>query len=417
MADGSADDLPTRGIRTICLPITEEKYNELISDAKLFREWLQESAQLYPELFPIGFDLGFEMKDQRTSQKLGIPLRRIRLRNGESFTVRPCFVMPYMTALTADVEKGLFLRRFGVPLWAVSYVLGRDPMFWFRQEIALGRNSIVGTTVHKVDIPEHLVADEHHQTLNGDKVYLATTVGGGCILGAEVAPTGSIEDLTKAYGVFQEEARDVEPEYQPLTVNTDGWKGTRASWKVLYPTIVLLRCILHAWLKIRDRGKGLKQTFFKLGDLVWGAYRAVTKSSFSQRIRRLKTWANQNLSGTVHNEVIDLCDKKDLWLEAYDHPGGHRTSNMLDRAMRPMNRYFENGQHLHGKHGRTTRLHVRGFCLLHNFSPWHPATTKANAGWQSPAEKLNQYRYADNWLKNLMVSTSLGGYKHSPQKA
>lgn len=417
MADGSADNPLLQGSRTICVPVMEEKYGSLVEDAAQFRAWLQEMFGRFPELFPSGFELGFELKDLRTSKKLTIPVRRIRLRNGESFTVRPSFLMPYMTAMTDDVEKGLFLRKFGVPFWALARVLGRDPMFWFRQECALGRNSIVGTTVRRTDIPQDLLADEHHQTLNGKKVYLATTVGEGCILGVEVAPTGSIEDLSGAYGVFREEARDVEPEYQPQTVNTDGWKGTRGAWKLLFSTIVLLRCFLHAWLKIRDRGKNLKDVFFQLGDLVWGAYRAETKSSFSQRIRHLRTWAKKNLTGSVLTEVLDLCDKKKFWLEAYDHPEGHRTSNMLDRVMRPMNRYFFNCQHLHGKGSITTTRHVRSLALLRNFAPWHPATTKANAGWQSPAERLNKHRYHDNWLHNLMVSTSLGGYRNPPQKA
>ena len=40
-------------------------------------------------------------------------------------------------------------------------------------------------------------------------------------------------------------------------------------------------------------------------------------------------------------------------------PGGHRTSNMLDRLMRGMNRYFDHGQHLHGSY-EACRLHSRG---------------------------------------------------------
>lgn len=418
MADGSADNPPTRGIRTICVPVVEENYIQIVQDAAQFRVWLQETHSRHPELFPAGFELGFEMKDLRKSKKLSFSVRRIRLRNGECYSIRPSFIMPYFTAVAGDVEKGLFLRKFGVPFWALVQVFGRDPMFWFRQECALGRNSIVGTTVRQADIPLHLAADEHHQTQNGRKVFLATTVGAGCYLGVAVANTGSIEDLSAAYGVFREEARNVEPEYQPQTVNTDGWKGTRGAWQALFPAIVLLRCFLHAWLKIRDRGKNLKQTFFDLGDRVWDAYRAATKSSFSQRIRHLKTWAEKNLTGAVQIEVLDLCRKKKFWLEAYDHPEGHRTSNMLDRVMRPMNRYFFNCQHLHGTGTSITRTrHVRGWALLWNFAPWNPAITKANAGWQSPAERLNQHRYHDNWLQHLMVSTSLGGYRSPPQKA
>ena len=76
--------------------------------------------------------------------------------------------------------------------------------------------------------------------------------------------------------------------------------------------------------------------------------------------------------------------------------------------MRAMNRYFFDGQHLHGSHS-ASKLHCRGWVLLYNFAPWNPATTKNNGGWISPAERLNRHRYHDNWLQNSMVSASLGG--------
>jgi hypothetical protein len=325
--------------------------------------------------------------------------------------------MPYMTARTSDVENALFLRKFGVPLWAMAQVFGRDPMFWYRQECQLGRASIVGTTVRRIPIPEHLLADEHHQTCDGAKVYVATTVADGCCLGAAVAPSAGTEDLTAAYGVFAEEARNVDPTYQPQTVNTDGWKSTQAAWRTLFPLIVVLRCFLHAWLKIRDRGKHLGERFHELSRKVWDAYHAESKRSFAQRLRHLTTWAGRHLSGVVLEAVRDLCAKKPLWMQTYDHPEGHRTSNMLDRLMRPMYRYFFDGQHLHG--GRlANERHVRGWALLWNFTPWHPATTKANEGWRSPAERLNQHRYHDSWLQNLLISSSMGGYRfRTPQKA
>jgi hypothetical protein len=415
MADGSASKSPTRGSRTICLPAVEESYLENVNDAARFRGWLEECFQAHPELFPAGFDAGFEMKDQRTSKKSLVPLRRIRLRNGQGFTVRPSFVTPYMTARTDEIEKPLFLRKFGVPFWALTYVFGRNPMYWFRLESSLGRNSIVGTTVRQASLPEHLLADEHHQTRKGEKVFVATTVGGGCILGAEMAEVAGTEELGAAYGVFRAEARNVTPDYQPQTVNTDGWKGTRAAWALLFPTIVLLRCYLHAWLKIRDRAKNLKETYFELATRVWEAYHAPDKRTCSQRLRHLKTWAEQNVSGVVLSTVLDLCEKRAAWLDAYDHPQGHRTSNMLDRVMRGMNRYFFDCQHLHGGIAANNQ-HVRGWALLWNFTPWSPATVKANNGWQSPAQRLNQHRYHENWLHNLLVSASLGGYRTAPQK-
>ena len=38
------------------------------------------------------------MKDGRTSVKQGEALRRIALRDGRAYSIRPSFLMPYMTA-------------------------------------------------------------------------------------------------------------------------------------------------------------------------------------------------------------------------------------------------------------------------------------------------------------------------------
>ena len=108
-------------------------YTEVLRDPNKFRESIDFSLQKRPELFPQEITNGYLMKDIRFSAKLSIPVRRIEI-GGTSYTVRPSFVMPYMTGFVDDVEKGMFLRKFDVPFWALAYVFGRDPMYWFRIE-------------------------------------------------------------------------------------------------------------------------------------------------------------------------------------------------------------------------------------------------------------------------------------------
>jgi hypothetical protein len=91
-----------------------------------------------------------------------------------------------------------------------------------------------------VEIPERLLADEHHQSLDIEKVYIATIVAGGCCPVAEPATTAGTDDLKAAYEVSKDEARDIAPKYAPKTVSTDGWKGTQAAWKILFPMVVIL---------------------------------------------------------------------------------------------------------------------------------------------------------------------------------
>jgi hypothetical protein len=128
-----------------------------------------------------------------------------------------------MTGWTDDVEGPLFLRSFGVPFWAPARVFGNDPTYWYRLELSLGRNSIVGTTVRLAELPEHLLADEHHQPRDGDRNYVATAVAAGCCLGAALAQTAGLEDLQPAYELFKHEAENVKPDYRPKTVRVDGW--------------------------------------------------------------------------------------------------------------------------------------------------------------------------------------------------
>jgi len=401
-----------RGFSTICLPISKERYDQIIDSPALFRHWLDQAFRDAPELFPTAFSLGYTLKDDRVSAKRGLRQRRIRCKaTGAAFSVRPCFVLPYMTAWTDTATGPLFLRSFGVPFWALAHVFGKNSMFWYRLEVGLGRNSIVGTTVRHAPVPEHLLADEHHQRRNGVKNYIATTVGAGCCLGAALSQTADAEALQAAYGVFKEEAQNVKADYRPATVNTDGWTATQQAWRALFPLVVILRCFLHGWLSIRERAKHLGELFRTLGEKVWDAYHAPQRRSFAQRLRRLGEWASRHVKATwVLEQVKKLCGRARVYGRAYAHPGGHRTSNMLDRVMRAMNRYYEDSQHMHGSE-RACARHCRAWALLHNFRPWHPAVLRAHGGNESPAVQLNQHRYHKKWLDNLLVSASMAGFR------
>jgi hypothetical protein len=404
MASETTTTPSQRQNRTIILPISQEQYDSILNNHEEFHQWIAENYALHPELFPAEMKNGYKLNGTRTDAKIGLVVRRIRFGKNLCYSIWPSFAMPYGTALAKDVEHGLLLRKWNVPYEVLADIFGRNAMFWYRLETSFGRYSIVGTTIKATKIPTDLLADEKHEKLVGEKVYIATTVGAGCVLGAEFSSSASGDDLKKAYGVFKEEALAVEPEYAPSTVNTDGWNGTQSAWSALFPMVVMVRCFLHAWLKIRERSKNLKALFFEIGERVWNVYHAPTRAMMSQRIRRLRDWATQHLSGVVLEKVLDLCAKSHLWSVWYDH-GGHATSNMLDRLMRSQNKYFDRGQHLHGdKHSANKRC--RAWAILHNYWPWCRKSVKDNDGARCPAERLNKKRYHDNWLQNLLVATS-----------
>ena len=404
------------GKHTLILPIPEEHYREIFDYPQRIRsEWLDPLYAQHPELFPPGFENGYEMNGHYSSKRQGIKIRRIKLKNGKQFQLRPAFLLPMMVARVDDVADALFLRKFAVPYWALAKLYGRNLSFWYRLETSFGRNSIVGTTVKTVPIPVHLLADEHHEKINKTKTYIATTVAEGCVFGAEISMSASADDLKNAYGVFKSEALVVDTKYAPSTVNTDGWGGTIGAWMALFTGITLIRCFLHAWLSIRDRAKGLKELFFEIGERVWEVYYSESKRFLGQRIRRLRDWAEKNLQGVVLKKVLDLCAKGDEWSVWYDYPEGHTTSNMLDRLMRSQNGYFDRGQHFHGD-VESANMRSRSWAILYNYWEWSPEAVEANEGAKCPAERLNGKRYDDCWLANLLVATSLGGTKKLPLK-
>ena len=401
--------------RAITFPVDQQKYLETVQDFKLFRIELDGAIKTSPEIFPTDIQNGYSMKDLRYSKKSGLPIRRIEI-GGISYTVRPSFVMPYQTALTKDVEKAIFLRKFDVPFWALSYVFGKNPMFWYRIEQTLGRNSIVGTTIKDPKLlPEHVSADEKHSRLNGEKVYVATTAGSQCILGASVSENAGENGLTGAYGKFKEESCNLDPEYAPKSVNTDGWKATMNVWKTLFTNIFVICCFLHVFIKIRDRSsKKYRELFDIVSDKIWDCYKAQSKSSFSQRVRRLYEWANKERTPDVILKPIKkLKENLSKYSKAYDLPGCHRTSNMVDRLMQRMDRHLFSTLYFHGNL-KSAELSIRGWALIYNFAPCNPRTVMKHEGWCSPAERVNRFRYHENWLQNLLISASMGGFRSIP---
>ena len=113
---------PTRGPKTICIPCSQEQYQRIVDDPVRFREFLDQQIEATPELFPPEIRRGYRMKDLYTSRKTGWRLRRIDLRNGESYSVRPSFLMPYLSGRTEDVQAPLFSASspFRSGLWPRS---------------------------------------------------------------------------------------------------------------------------------------------------------------------------------------------------------------------------------------------------------------------------------------------------------
>jgi len=381
---------------------------------------------IHPELFPNDMHRGYKLHGMMPPSKKmpQVQLRRIQLaaldeqERLQVYTIAPCDLLPYMAGDVTEVEKALFLRRFGVPFWALTYVFGRNDAYWCNLTTSFGRHDIVGTTIKQAEkLPQHLLADEKHTRFQGNKAYIATTVANDCVLGASISLTADEKGLTEAYSHFKDEAQRLDPEYEPETVNTDGWWSTHLAWKSLFTSIIFIPCFLHAFIKIRSRGKRLGDTFFDIQQQVWDIYHALSRAEFLTKIDCLQFWTEANadkLTDVVIKAIKKLCSKADAFVLTFEYPDAYRTSNMVDRHMEPMSRWLYSARYFHG-HLLSAELQTRSWALFHNFWPYCPRA-KVSENYQSPAHKLNGFTYRDNWLENLLVSTSIQGFYVSNKK-
>src|SRR5436305_1311208 len=89
-------------------------------------------------------------------------------------------------------------------------------------------------------------------------------------------PGVKLRKVVLSDGTSAAEARVVDPEYAPETVNTDGWAATQNAFRAWFPAITVVLCFLHGFLKLRDRCRKARD----LHRRVWDVYRAATAEEF-----------------------------------------------------------------------------------------------------------------------------------------
>ena len=163
-----------------------------------------------------------------------------------------------------------------------------------------------------------------------------------------LTPAADDDHLREAYGVFAAEARDVEPKYAPETVNADGRAATRNAFLWLFPSIAVILCLLHGFLKVRDRCRKARE----LHRRVWEVYHAATAEEFRRLMGEFQQWCgDQTWTAPVREMLGKLVNKTESYAVAYAHPGCHRTSNAMDRPMNRLCRLMYAGRGLHGHQG------------------------------------------------------------------
>lgn len=398
--------------QAICLWVTDEAhYDAVFDDPRTFRAHIDAAFERHPELFPPGFESGYTFHDVRTSKKLGVRVRRLRLRaDGRVHLLRPCFLMPWCVGRVEDFDRALLLRLAPVSFDLLSECFGRPPKAYERAFVSLARRANLVAATCKAELPGHLLADEKHVTSSSPTEYLCVTVASGCILGANLAGEATTEAFTLGYAPFAREARAVDPGYRPLSVCLDGFRATRAAWRGLFPRVAVVLCFLHSVLGLRVVGpKKEPEHYSTLMAKAWEVFAAPSRAHFAQRLRRLDEWAQRTLGyGKLKERVGRMRQKSARYAVSYSCAGSARTSAGLDRLMSHQSHVLRAQRGFHGRREHADAM-MRAHALVWNFHPYGQRLRREQHGRVSPFHDLNGFVYHDNWLSNLLLASSCGG--------
>ncbi|MBE9065391.1 hypothetical protein IQ260_01855 [Leptolyngbya cf. ectocarpi LEGE 11479] len=101
------------------------------------------------------------------------------------------------------------------------------------------------------------------------------------------------------------------------------------------------------------------------------------------------------------------------WNPFHTSSEAYRTSNQVDRPMNYLDRALYAMQDFHGSWESAERS-VRSMAMLWNFHPFCRKTQQQKGGCLCPFEQLNGFRYHDDWMRNLLIASSLNGRRPLP---
>ncbi len=186
----------------------------------------------------------------------------------------------------------------------------------------------------------------------------------------------------------------------------------------LFPSIFVVCCLPRVFIKIRDRSsKRFAKPFKVAADKLWNRCKAASKSSFSQRVRRLCEWASNEelrVPEVISKPIPKPRENLSSCSRAYDPPGGHGTSNMVDRLTRRMDRHLFSTFYFHGSLA-SAESGIRGLGVdpqLRSVQSDDGGKTRRMKVSRRTARQVEVSH--ENWLQNLLTSTSMGGFKQTP---
>lgn len=172
-------------------------------------------------------------------------------------------------------------------------------------------------------------------------------------------------------------------------MNTDGWRQTKLAWLAIFPAIFVVRCFLHAYMRIRDRCKSTS-VFTEIRAMIWHIYHARSYVTYWRRYRKFLIFARDHLTGEALKALNKFEKKRAELYKGWLYPGAMpvKVTPHVEAACHGLHMAF---QHRADTMRNTAHLLIRGWTLLHNFQPYcHRARARSQSPYCSPFHKLNQ---------------------------
>ena len=157
------------------------------------------------------------------------------------------------------------------------------------------------------------------------------------------------------------------PDSQPRSVCPDGWEATRQAWRRLLPKITLVRCLLHAVLKSKNRCTGAWR--HQVLEKAWQVSQAATQRQCAQRLRRLAEWTPTHRSGAVAAMGLQRCRQRADFTPASDGPQAPRPSQAVERLLNHHDRLLDAMRSCHATTA-SARLAVRAGAAMELSPVW-----------------------------------------------
>lgn len=408
--------------RTIVVNFGDEnQYQNIISDRISFLEFvvayiLSLGAQLLHKASCTGSGNCFTRHSHYVRVKCGITIWRIQCKEcGAVFTVMPSILIRYFRHRADRVKNALIAYHGGLSFENCSICFDISGMSLYRFICSLGKYPLSHVLYESgLQLPENIWADEKHSKCKGQKGYIPLVSSGHTTWHIDYVESVDDETLHQSYQQFAQETRQIDPDYEPKTINHDGFQSTINALKRCFSGASFLLCWLHAFKSLARLLKILPE------DVVFqitANLRQILKRSHSVGLRSVLS-LRSSLSQFYWRYVAvlvpaNLFDPLKNWIDSrratfsesmkypvplsYGYPIDH-ICNHLDRKLFMM-------KHFH--HPDADRVSfLKGFALIHNFIPYQRFARNAR---KCPAEVDGAILPHPDWFVSLLILTA-GGY-------